>query len=112
MGSALRLDLGKRGLRGGERLGDRYLLLAGRSDGVADFVVYSWSGSDRDQPRAVHFDFKKIKCSPEDVIVHPDGKTLYFLSDDGNYPPAAPKCSKRKSSERFFRIVEARLTAE
>ncbi|WP_422001039.1 DUF3616 domain-containing protein [Reyranella sp.] len=112
-GNPEKLDLGGRGIRSIEFIGDRYLIVAGPfDDGDHDFAMYSWSGKSGDQPqpaRAVAvgpvrqellFSFK-----PEALFATADDKVAYLLSDDGT-----GACKDEKDpGRRTFRGIAVRL---
>ena len=110
--STAELDLGGRGIRSIERIGDRYVIVAGPfGDGDNDFALYSWSGVDGDEPAPeaglvvgnlkpeMLFNFK-----PE-ALFTANQKEVYLLSDDGT-----KACKKLKDRDKkTFRGLAVRL---
>ena len=85
------LDLGGRGIRSLERIGTRYLVIAGRPDDAAKvgYALFWWNGDAdhvpepwRNQPDFTDFD-------PEVAMLMPGGKAVMILSDDGDRYPKA-----------------------
>lgn len=112
-GSTARLDLGGRGIRSIERIGDRYVIVAGPfGDGDNDFALYSWSGVAGTQPTAeaglvvgslkpeMLFNFK-----PESLFATANPGEVYLLSDDGTKSCKDLKDPRKKT----FRGLAIRL---
>lgn len=81
-GTPERLALDDRGIRSIERIGDRYVIVAGPFADKGTFALYTWSGPGGRNPRleggsALH-DLK-----PEALIATADPRGVYLLSDDG-----------------------------
>ncbi len=90
-GAAIRLDLGGRGIRSLDRVGDRYLIVAGKdkdSDRVGP-AVFWWDGRGDTAPKpwAKQPDFTGM--DPEAALVLPDESAVLFVSDDGDRCPKA-----------------------
>jgi len=111
-GSTSFLDLGGRGIRSIEYIGDRYVIVAGPfGDGDNDFALYSWAGPGSEaKPEAslvvgnlkpeMLFNFK-----PEALFATSNPKEVYLLSDDGT-----DTCKDLKdSNEKTFRGITVRL---
>ncbi len=108
-----RLDLGNRGIRSIERVGDRYVIVAGPfGDGDNDFTLYGWSGIPGSQPNPetglvvgnlrpqLLFNFK-----PEALFATGNANEVYLLSDDGTKACKDLKDQNRKT----FRGMAVRL---
>lgn len=84
-GTPERLDLGKRGIRSIDRVGDRYVIIAGPfGDGGpvegGDFAIYTWSGPGGSAPkRETGVTLGDLR--PEAMFGA--AKEVYLLSDDG-----------------------------
>ena len=88
-GDTALLDLGGRGIRSLERVGDRYMIVAGRP-GDADtigYALYWWTGKAADAPViwAQQPDFTNF--DPEVAMLMPGGKGALIISDDGDRNP-------------------------
>lgn len=92
-GRPILLDLGGRGVRSIERIGGRYLIVAGPVSGDTPSALYVWSGRAGDPPRPVPAPFADL--TPEALI--PLGpERLMVLSDDGSaLCKNAPRAGKR-----------------
>lgn len=99
------LDLGGRGIRSLERVGNQYLIAAGPY-GDADtsrakpvFVLFRWSGKADQAPEMVRsLDFGSFRT--EAMFFDPDADDLYLLSDDGTEPVGGKDCKDRKTPEQ------------
>lgn len=108
-----------RGIRSIEKVGDKYLIIAGPpSNEDLTFELFSWSGKVGDDPVLISghkLTFAdKPMLKPEVVFARPDGG-LYIISDDGDliaaeYKKAHPgvsddeaKCENLGDDEKHFR---------
>jgi hypothetical protein len=106
-GTPILLDLGGRGVRSLERVGDRYLIVAGPIDDGDDFRIYGWAGPQTtvvtELPKAVLGDLHV-------EALFALGQDVYVLSDDGKRDGI--ECDARPTkSFRGLRIKPAELTA-
>lgn len=108
-GNALFLNLGGRGIRSIERVGDRYLIIAGpfdsgKRDGK-DFTLYAWNGKRNGDPLPLRHDFGTL--NPETVFALPGGNKIQILSDDGDAKVEGRKCKSDEvpASEKSFRSI-------
>jgi hypothetical protein len=108
-GQPIDLDLGGRGIRSIERVGETFWIVAGQTGDKKKcdkdaFAVYRWSGKkDDDAKRIENIDVEDF--SPEAIFAWPDG-TLQVLSDDGDFPVDGKKCKRLKgqdAAKRSFR---------
>ena len=98
-GTAVELDLGKRGIRSIERIGDAYLIVAGPPANRGDFALYRWSGHVDDNPvRLTHINFGTLH--PEAMFAVPDSDKVQILSDDGT-----DECKALEKAQQSFRSV-------
>ncbi len=104
-GTALRLDLGGRGVRSLERVGNGYLIAAGPTGDEGSFAVYRWSGKAGDAPVALKLDLGTLR--PEALFAWPDGR-LTLLSDDGGVQVGKKACKDAGKSKRAFRALDVR----
>lgn len=87
-GKPILLDLGHRGIRSIDRVGDRYLIVAGPTASPGrqrggDFAIYAWSGDADDAPkRWVNADLRDL--GPEALVAIPSSNRVLLLSDDGD----------------------------
>jgi hypothetical protein len=104
-GTPILLDLGGRGVRSLERVGDRYLIVAGPIDDGHDFRIYAWAGPQTttvtELPKAVLRDLHV-------EALFALGQDVYVLSDDGKRDGI--ECDARPvKSFRGLRIKPAEL---
>lgn len=85
-GATARLDLGGRGIRSLERVGDRYLIVAGKPTGGDDvgYALYWWGGEPGDAPKAWETQPDFSGLDPEIAMPLPDRSGLQIVSDDGD----------------------------
>ena len=107
LGDPMLLDLGGLGIRGMTRWQDRYLIIAGSSEGDGVSRLYEWSGG-CDTPRWIRsVDFTGL--NPEGIAPIPDerGSALLALSDDGTVICDGVECKRLKDQARKrFRLVQ------
>ncbi|ESY01475.1 DUF3616 domain-containing protein [Mesorhizobium sp. LNJC405B00] len=88
-GETAMLDLGGRGIRSLERVGDRYLIVAGKPGDAATvgYALYWWDGVPGHKATAweTQPDFSGV--DPEVAMVLQDGTALQIVSDDGDRCP-------------------------
>ncbi|HEY0953279.1 MAG TPA: DUF3616 domain-containing protein [Roseateles sp.] len=104
-GTVIRLDLGGRGVRSLERVGNGYLIAAGPTGDEGSFAVYRWSGKAGDAPVALKLDLGTLR--PEALFAWPDGR-LTLLSDDGGVLVGKKACKDAGKSKRAFRALDFR----
>ncbi len=93
------LDLGKRGVRSLERVGERYLIVAGSVEdgGKPPAMLFWWDGAEAVTPGP---DVSLAGVTPEALFAWSDG-TVHILGDNGE------TCSE-KGDNRWFLSVEVR----
>jgi hypothetical protein len=111
-GDAITVTLGRRGIRSIERIGDRYLIIAGPFDGGKrdgkDFALYAWSGKAGDKPDKIRTDFGTL--IPEAIFAIPGGNEVQILSDDGKVEVAGGDiCKDVPKKKKSFRSVSLPL---
>lgn len=97
---AILLDLDGRGIRSIERVGTRYLIIAGligeeeQTAVGAQFALFSWSGNANDRPTQLGSGavFKERKLRPEALFEIPGTEEIMVLSDDGEEKINGWKC--------------------
>lgn len=104
-GAAIRLDLGGRGVRSIERVGNGYVIAAGPPADTGTFAVYRWSGRPGDAPSPVRLDLGTLR--PEALFAWPDGQ-LTLLSDDGGVQVGKKACKDADKRKRAFRALDFR----
>lgn len=93
------LDLGKRGVRSLERVGDRYLIVAGSvEDGGLEPALYWWDGSEAVTPGP---DVSLDDLTPEALLVWSDG-TVQVLGDNGG------TCDEKDQKPKWFPSIDVR----
>jgi hypothetical protein len=112
-GDALLLDLGGRGIRSIERIGTRYVIVAGAFDDGADFALFTWSGQAGDAPRRVT-EAPLGALRPEALFAWPGSERIQVLSDDGGVPVDGHPCKHKAvpAKKKSFRSVEFTLPGE
>ena len=113
-GDLIRLDLGGRGIRSIERVGDALLIVAGpfgtakrgtkRSTSGPAFALFRWSGAAAQAPSFVRaLDAGTFR--PEALFVDPDANELVLLSDDGDERVGSAECKDKSvpSNQKSFR---------
>lgn len=102
-GTAIRLDLGGRGLRSIERVDADYLIAAGPSADAGSFALFRWSGRPADAPVAVAIELGTLR--PEALFAWPDGHVT-LLSDDGGVRVGKKACKDADPARRAFRALD------
>lgn len=104
LGAPHRLDLGGRGIRSFQRVGDQYLVVGGHATKGGDFAFYLWDGrstTTRRLPAAVPHGL-----TVETMVLDPHTglKRAFCLSDDGSRAIRGQDCRDEKDpSLRQFR---------
>jgi Protein of unknown function (DUF3616) len=113
-GDLIRLDLGGRGIRSLERVGDALLIAAGPFNDAKQspirpaFALYRWNGSAAEAPQFVRA-LDDGTFRPEALFVDADANELVLLSDDGDEKVGvAPEC-KDKSMPAARKSFRARV---
>ena len=112
-GDPIPLDLGKRGVRSIERIGERYVIVAGPFDNVSpgtpggDVAVFTWSGVAGEKPKQVSADLGTL--NPESVFEIPGSTAVQILSDDGDEKIEGEKCKDLAAEKRRFRSATIAL---
>lgn len=102
-GSAIRLDLGGRGVRSIERVGNSYLIAAGPPADEGSFALFRWSGKPGDAPTPVKAALGTLR--PEALFAWPDGQVT-LLSDDGGVMVGKKACKEADKAKRSFRALD------
>lgn len=105
-GPVIRLDLGGRGVRSIERVGNGYVIAAGPPADEGSFAIYRWSGKPADAPSPVKLDLGTLR--PEALFAWPDGQ-LTLLSDDGGVMVGKKACKDADKAQRAFRALDVKL---
>jgi uncharacterized protein DUF3616 len=104
-GTPERIDLGKRGIRSIEYVGERYVIVAGPfGDDDNDFALFTWSGPGGSAPRR-ETGVTLGTLKPEALFATADPKEVYLLSDDGT--TACKELTEQNS--KTFRGLTVRL---
>lgn len=105
-GAVIRLDLGGRGVRSIERVGNAYLIAAGPPADDGTFALFRWSGQAGDAPTPVKADLGTLR--PEALFAWPDGRVT-LLSDDGGVMLGKKTCKDADKGKRAFRALDLDL---
>ena len=104
IGLAMALDLGRRGIRSIERIGESYLIVAGPTADRGSFALYRWSGQPADAATQVAgIDLKDLR--PEGLFAIPGSGRVQLLSDDGGIRIAGVECKKLPVADQTFRSL-------
>jgi hypothetical protein len=103
-GTAILLDLNKRGIRSMDRVGTSYLIVAGPPADSGSFALYRWSGDPAQAPTVLNgIDFTGLH--PEAMFAIPNSRKVQFLSDDGQKMVGGVECKRLDRSKQMFRSV-------
>jgi len=107
IGEAQTVDLGGRGVRSllWWPAAEAWLVLAGATDGAADFALYIWPGAGH-PPTPLPANLDGI--SPEGMLLLPSGELL-LLSDDGSVDRDGRSCKKRWEDDPMDPAVYFRM---
>ena len=117
-GDLVRLDLGGRGIRSLERVGNEYLIVAGpRGEAQAgasqpNFALFRWSGKAGQAPLFVR-GLDDGSFRPEALFFDPETKELVLLSDDGDESVGGVACKSKDlpAEKKSFRATRLPWTA-
>jgi hypothetical protein len=106
-GGIVPLSLGGHGIRSIERVGERYLIVAGSFKDEPGHSLYWWSGRRTDDPSAALYriglsadDFR-----PEALFAIPDTNKVQLLGDDGNVGARDAECRKAAQKDKKLRSI-------
>ena len=104
-GKAMRIDLGQRGIRSLEHVGNEYLVVAGPHDDGSNFTLYRWTGKDGDAPTAVALDLGSLR--PEALFEILGTREIVLLSDDGSEKVDGRDCKDKSTppGKKSFRAL-------
>lgn len=112
-GDLIRLDLGGRGIRSIERVGNAYLISAGPPGPASAsrvkpaFALFRWAGSAQAAPVLVRaLDGGSFR--PEAMFHDPQANDLYLLSDDGDERVGGRDCKTRRCPQTKSRSARWR----
>ena len=108
LGAASQLDLGGRGIRSIERVGDIYLIVAGPPADAGTFALYRWSGK-AGEAAAPMPGTALGTLRPEALFAVPNTRRIQILSDDGGIETNGVACKDRLAIERSFRSITIEL---
>ncbi len=109
-GDIVRLDLGGRGFRSVELVGDDYLIVAGpsgeasASKATPRFALYRWTGLGGPAPQLVQ-SLDAGTFRPEALFHDPVADEIVLLSDDGDEETGARKCKQLPAAQKSFRAM-------
>ena len=103
-GNPIQIDLGGRGIRSFEYVGNGYFIVGGPVADSGTFKLYRWPGPPSDKANEVQgIDFDKLR--PEAILAIPQTNKLQVLSDDGGEPVGDKDCKDVAESKQSFRSV-------
>lgn len=103
-GEPIELDLGQRGIRSIERIGNGYLIVAGPTGDKGTFALFRWSGRRAEAPTpATGIDLNNLR--PEALFALPGSNRLQLLSDDGGVAIGGVECKMLPEAEQNFRSL-------
>jgi len=109
-GQTTLLNLGGRGIRSLERIGDRYMVVAGPS-GDSDslgFALYWWDGNNEGEVQIWDNLPPLGDIDPEVAVLSRDGTFIQIVSDDGDRCPKS-ELEDPASSDRHFQSLDVLL---
>jgi Protein of unknown function (DUF3616) len=102
-------NLGGRGIRSIDRIGERYVIIAGPHGTVANskikpaFALFTWTGDENNtKPSMIQDVVMPADFPPEALFASEDGSTLALLSDDGDLN----RCKKVDRAQKTFRALQ------
>lgn len=106
-GEIVRLSLDGKGIRSIDRVGDRYLIVAGPVEDAARHALYWWSGVRKDKPVPV---LERIGSAPDDfrpeaMFEIPGAGKLQLLGDEGDVEALKAECKKAAQEKKKFRSL-------
>ncbi|WLI88703.1 DUF3616 domain-containing protein [Massilia sp. R2A-15] len=113
-GDLIRLDLGARGFRSVELVGDDYLIVAGpsgeasASTATPRFALYRWTGLGGPAPKLVQ-SLDAGSFRPEALFLDPIADEIVLLSDDGDEEIGGRKCKQLPAAQKAFRAMSLKL---
>lgn len=103
-GTPIELDLGRRGIRSIERVGESYLIAAGPTADSGSFALYRWSGRPGEAAsQLTGIDLGDLR--PEALFAIPHTGQVQLLSDDGSVTIDGVKCKRLPASRQTFRSL-------
>jgi hypothetical protein len=111
-GKSYLLDLDGLGIRSLERVGNRYLVMAGSYLDCPCLSLRLWSGVVGEKPRVLPLPLladTRIDFRPEAMFVIPGTNRVQMLSDDGDVPRLKQACKHGPVSQRRLRSFTFRL---
>jgi len=103
-GPPIELDLGRRGVRSIELVGDVYYLVAGPTADKGSFALYRWSGRAGDPAQPLTgIDLASLR--PEALFALPGNTRLQLLSDDGGVRIGGRECKDFPKARQAFRSL-------
>ena len=103
-GDPILLNLGGRGVRDIDWVGNRYMIIAGPFDSKGRFHLYEWNGPGTEPRKIPETHFRDM--NPEALVVYPGSPSNEFqlLSDDGTRKLAGGDCKLIKDpTKKWFR---------
>lgn len=102
LGDVVELDLGGRGIRSIERVGNAYLIAAGPTANKGGFAIYRWSGQANEAPTQLQ-GIALADLRPEALFALPGNGEVMLLSDDGGMQRGTRLCKHLPAAEQSFR---------
>jgi Protein of unknown function (DUF3616) len=102
LGGVIELELGGRGIRSIERVGEAYFIAAGTTGDAGSFAIYRWSGRAQDAPAPLP-GIALGDLRPEALFALPGSGKLMVLSDDGGVRRGALTCKQLPPQQQAFR---------
>ena len=101
-------NLGGRGIRSIDRIGERYVIIAGPHGTAANskikppFALFTWTGDENDTKPEMQDVLMPADFSPEALLASEDGSTSTLLSDDGDLNG----CKTADTAQKTFRALQ------
>jgi hypothetical protein len=107
LGAPIELELGQRGIRSIELVGDVYYVVAGPPANEGSFALYRWSGKAQEAPTTVA-GVSLGDLRPEAMFAVPGGGELQLISDDGGLRVGGTECKDLPPARQTFRSLTLR----
>lgn len=106
LGAPVLLDLGGRGIRSIDLVGDVYYIVAGPPADRGSFALFRWSGRAEQAPTQLAVDLGDLR--PEALVALPQTGELLLISDDGGLAIGGTACKDLPTGRQSFRSLTLR----
>lgn len=107
LGAPIELELGQRGIRSIDLVGDVYYVVTGPPADRGSFALYRWSGKAQEAPTPVP-GVSLGDLRPEAMFAVPGSGELQLISDDGGLRVGGSECKDLPTARQTFRSLTLR----